>query len=238
MIIEKVKLPSNGLLGYPAEVTVRELKGSELSVIYTSLSDSSVDYVLKQALVDDSKNIDLDMMADQDKLFLLIKLRILTLGPNLIQNVKSPYGTQRIQEVELDLASMEVMYLEQKELDKELEVTDQNGTVYVLKRRVPNRKVIEEIMEAKEKHNISSYDDALLRMVSLLDPKIKAPNGYKARPVHEVVDFLGNLPGRQLKEVYNFVEMPFGINPTFEVECEETRQSFLGVVAFSADLFR
>lgn len=236
MIIEKIKLPSNGLLGYPADITIREMKGSELSAIYTSLSDASVEYVLGKCIVE-PEGLDVSELSDQDKAFIMVKLRIISLGDTVKQFVRSPYSS-KMQEVEVDLTALDVVYLSEEELGRELTIKDQNNKEYSFKRRIPNKKVMEEILIAKEKHNISSYDDALLRVVSLMDPKIKAPDGYKVRPVHEMVDFLSNLPGKVLLEVFKYIDLQFGIVPTFTAICEQTKQEFLGVLAFSADLFR
>jgi len=233
MIIEKVKLPSNGLLGYPAEVTIRDLKGSELSAVYTSLSDASVDYVLESVIKEKDEAFDVSKLADQDKFFLLLKLRIMTLGPIIGQVINSPFS-KKSQKVEVDLSKLDVIYLTQEALDKTIEVEDQNKKKFIISRRIPNKEIIEQILVVKEKHNISSYDDALLRLVSLLNPKIND----KIRPVNEFVDFLANLPGQQLLNIYKFAELQFGISPVYEVECEDTKQTFLGVLAISADLFR
>ena len=231
MLIDKVHLPSNGLLGYNREVTVKEIGGLGLTAVYESLTDASIDLALREAV----EGVDIEELCDEDKLFLLLKARTLTLGNIVTQPVVSPY-TQTVQKQEVDLNSFDYTLLTQELLDTELVVKDREGKEYTFTRRVATKEIIESLLKTKERHLLADSYLGILRIISKLNPKV---NGKVVSNIDLINLLAHELLGSELVKLLKFVDgLIFGLNLTYTAVCTETNQEFLGVFGLSADLFR
>ena len=109
-MIEKITLPSNGLLyngEIPAELTIQNLTSDEESMLYGSAGDKAIDNIVKSIVKED---IDVNALTVFDRHFILMKGRILTYGPMYPIEVKCNCGNSFHHEV--DLNSLPVYSLE------------------------------------------------------------------------------------------------------------------------------
>ena len=67
--------------------------------------------------------------------------------------------------------------------------------------------------------------------------KIATVNGKK-KSIGELVEYLENIPGNQLVKISRFLDRKFGLQTTFEAECEQCHGIFTGGIGINADLFR
>jgi hypothetical protein len=66
---------------------------------------------------------------------------------------------------------------------------------------------------------------------------IEKINGKK-KSISEIIEFLDNLPGNEFVKLTNQLEFKFGLDTTFEIECESCGSTFTGGLGINADLFR
>lgn len=223
--IDKKVLPSNGLLpNVPREATIRGMKGREISTLFSSLTDASVDAIIK-GVTDPS--LDPEIMCDEDKTFILHQARVLTFGNEVQQTLRCPI-CGHIHDYIVGYDSLEIIYLAEEHFNEELEVDGK-----IIKRRVPTQETINEANRYKEKVNLpDSYAFILLQAT-----KIATVNGKK-KSIGELVEYLENIPGNQLVKISRFLDRKFGLQTTFEAECEQCHGIFTGGIGINADLFR
>jgi len=227
--INKYKLPSNGLLGYQDEVSIRSMTGRELSTAYSSLSDASIEEIIKGVI---EPKIDLRIMADEDKLFILHTTRVLTFGKELRQVLRCPICGE-IHDYEVNYDDFKIDYLDIKEESSILKLKD---TDIEVKRKIP---VAEDYLEAKyfqEKYSIPERDSFLI-LQALKVEYIKDDKKHY-RTMREKVDYLGDLQGSLFMDIVEFVNVRFGLNTNFNVECKSCSNVIQGGVGISADFFR
>lgn len=222
--IEKVILPSNGLLGVEREVTIRGMKGIEISTLFSSLTDAAIDNIIKSVT---DPSLDPENLCDEDKKFILHKTRVLTFGNNIEQTLRCPY-CRNIHTYELNYKDFEVTLLEEDYITKVIEI----GNDKIIP-RIPNSKVFNEINRYKDKANLSSDYTFILLQVARID----TVNGKKI-PIVKMIEYLENLPGVELVKLSKELDVKFGLNTTFIVECNNCNTAFTGGIGINADLFR
>jgi hypothetical protein len=223
--IEKKILPSNGILDYiPKEVVIRGMKGREISTLFSSLSDAAIDDIIKNVV---EPALDPNELCDEDKLFILHQTRVLTFGTEVQQTLRCPF-CGHIHNYVLDYSDFEIIYLEEDYLKEELTINNAS-----IKRRIPNSKILDEVKVYKEKIKLpDSYAFILLQAT-----KIASING-KRKSIGELVEYLENLPGKELVKISKFLEKNFGLQTSFKVECVQCKTAFTGGIGINADLFR
>ena len=226
MIIDKLKLPSNGLLGVPKEINVKALTGRELNMIYSSLSDASVNEVIKRIT---EPQMDPDLLCDEDKGAILYFSRLLTFGENIDQFFKCPHCGQ-IHKQTVRYSDLTVNYLE--EFDSVIELGN-GDKVY---KRVPTQEIQNEINQFKEKNNIDAFDSYLLYLLARIE-KVVTPNEI-INNRFLLFNYLGDLHGKEFAKIMDNIEVNFGLDVTFRAFCPNTKLEFVGVVGINADFFR
>jgi hypothetical protein len=101
---EKIILPSNGVFyeNIPTELTIRSLTTSEEQLLYGSTSDTTIDRIIANCIVE-PKNFPIDELIPADKMFILMKIRIVTYGQDYNQYVYCPYCSyEGVMQVDLD----------------------------------------------------------------------------------------------------------------------------------------
>lgn len=224
--IDKKVLPSNGLMsGIPREVTIRGMLGREISTLFSSLTDSAVDAVI--ANVTDPE-LDPEMLCDEDKQFILHQTRILTFGSEIQQTLRCPF-CGHVHDYVVNYDDLDLTYLEEDVLNGILTLEDNTK----IERRIPTARVMGDIIHYKEKTKApQSYAFIFLQVA-----RIGKVNG-KARSIGELVEYLENLPGKELLKISKFLDIKFGIDTTFTVECNKCGTAFTGGIGINADLFR
>jgi hypothetical protein len=224
--IEKKVLPSNGLLeDVPREVAIRGMRGREISTVLSSLTDASVDEVIKSVT---NPSLEPENLCDEDKKFVLHQTRILTFGEEIQQTLRCPF-CGHIHDYTINYSDLELTYLEEEVLNDVLELSD--GTK--ITRRIPSSKTMEEIIRYKDKVKFPPSYSFLFLQAS----RIGKVNGKKM-PIGEMITWLENIPGKELSKISKFLDIRFGLDTTFEVECAGCGTSFTGGIGISADLFR
>lgn len=226
MIVKKIKLGSNGQVeGIPSEITVRALKGKELSLIFTSLTEASIDTVIKAIVEED---IDIGLLPDEDRFQILLTAKEITFGPEIKQQFLCPYCNHTFEHTML-VDDLEFTSLEKELFTKEHELS--NGDK--IKLRLPNKSIWQQIEKARNTLNYTFDYDYLF----LLASKIKIVNS-KELSITGVIDYLENLPGKYFREISDLTKFKFGYTKTYEIECEKCNNTFLGGIGVNADLFR
>jgi len=223
--IDKKVLPSNGLLNdVPKEVIIRGMKGREISTLFSSLTDASIEQIIKDVT---DPSLDPELLTDEDKAFILHTTRVLTFGNEIQQTLKCPF-CGHIHTYIVEYSDFSVTLLPDDHLDEEFVLGDKT-----LKRRVPTKEVLESAKLYKEKVNLpDSYAFILLQA-----SKIATINGKK-KSMAELVEYLENLPGNELVKVSEFLNVKSGIDTTFKVECTNCKTAFTGGIGINADMFR
>ena len=139
---EKVTLPSNGYIdGVPKEVNIRGMKGREISTIFSSLTDSAIEDVIQSVT---KEELNLDILPDEDKFFILHRTRVLTFGDTIQQKLRCP-KCGKIHDYAVKYDDLEVTQLEENP-EKDIEIGGRTFT-----RRIPTKAVYDEINRFKEK---------------------------------------------------------------------------------------
>lgn len=223
--IDKKVLPSNGLIeGVPKEVTIRGMKGKEISTLFSSLTDASIESIIKEVT---DPRLDPEELTDEDKAFILHQTRVLTFGHELQQTLRCPF-CKHIDNYILDYKNFEVIYLNENHLTDELEL---DGVT--IKRRLVNTELLKEARNYKNKVNLpDDYAFILLQATRI------ASLNNKKKTIAELVEYLENIQGKDLVKVARFLDAKFGLQTDFTVECSNCHTAFTGGVGINADMFR
>ena len=114
------KLPSAGVFGGPAEVTVRPMTTKEEKIIYTSRDGSFLEKIVKSCIVE-PKDISMDLLHPNDISYLLYMIREMTFGPTYRQTTVCPNCGLK-QEVIVDITEMTYEILDTNTIDEKLKV--------------------------------------------------------------------------------------------------------------------
>jgi hypothetical protein len=224
--LNKIILPSNGLIeGIPREVAVRGMKGVEISTVYSSLSEASIDNVIKNVT---DPSLDPDTLCDEDKKAILHETRRLTFGDELNLTLKCPI-CGKIHNYTINYKDLEVTVADQDKLEETFTMFDGK----VIKRGIPTKATWNVITRHKEKRNLPDTYAFLLLQVAHID----TVNGKKMS-VAELIEYLENIPGKDLVKLTKFLDYKFGLDTTFKTECKSCHTEFTGGVGINADLFR
>lgn len=224
--IEKKVLPSNGLMeDIPREVVIRGMLGREISTLFSSLNDAAIDDIIKNVT---DPSLDPDYLCDEDKQFILHQTRILTFGNELQQTLRCPI-CGHVHDYIINYDDLDFNLLTEDTLNEKLKLADGN----VLERRVPSSRIMRDIIRYKEKANKPSSYAFIFLQVS----RLGLING-KQRSIGDLVEYLENMPGKELVKVSRFLDFKFGLDTSFMVECDKCQSSFTGGIGITADLFR
>lgn len=227
MNITKIKLPSNGLLEkVPAEITVRGMKGQELSMIYSNFNDESVDEVIKAVIVDE--DINLTDLTDQDKAAILHSTRTQTFGNITTQAVPCPFCGQ-IHEYDINYDQFETKFLEEEY------ITNNNITIgdNTYERRVPTSGTYQQLRAFRDKYNINQHDEYILKQMAFIKKlNNKVPGDL------QLLNHLKDLPGKELHELSRELELDFGLKTIYKVDCNNCKKTIPGVLGITPNLFR
>lgn len=224
--IDKLLLPSCGVDGNtPKEVTVRDMKGSQLSTLYSSLTDASIEAIIGEVTKED---INVELLCDEDKAAILHKTRRLTFGDEVQQTLRCPH-CNKIHDYTIDYNDLETVMLDTELFNEPIVLSD--GTI--ITRRLPNKAIIAEILRQQEKFQLDKSTSYNLMLFS----KIDTING-KTFTVRQAVDFLEALDGRDWALLSKMLDIRFGLNPTYIVECKDCGLAIPGGLGINADLFR
>lgn len=227
MNIKKINLVSDGLLeNVPETITVREMKGSELSTVFSNFNDEAVEYVIESVIVDEG--IDIDDLTEQDKHLILHTTRVLTFGNTITQTLRCPFCNQ-IHDYDIDYSEFDIDLLDETYL------SDSKFTVgeHTYERKIPTARDFKTIKRFKERANISFQDDFIvLQMLH-----IKSVDG-KVLPNSTLIDLLKDIPAKELLEVSKKLSTKFGLNTNYAVECLACGNEIQGVLGITPNLFR
>lgn len=227
--MDKLVLASKGLLEAPEEVTVRGMLGKEISTLFSSLTEAAVESIIKNVT---EPSLDPSTLCDEDKKLILHKTRVLTFGNEVQQTLRCPYCSH-IADYVLSYDDFTITNLDENYLTQEILI---NGFTVLKDKiipRIPLKKHWDEINRHKEKVNLADNYAFILLQVA----KIETING-KRLSVGQAIDYLENLPGKELIKLSKKLDIKFGIDTTFTVECVKCKTPFTGGVGINADLFR
>lgn len=229
--IKKVALPSNGLLkNVPEEITVRDMTGGEISILYSNFNDEAVEQVVKNVIVD--KEIELDDLTEQDKHLILHQTRVLTFGNILTQSLKCPY-CGLIHEYEINYDNFEITLLEKDYVENNEKQFGKDELEHKYTRKVPTVGDLKAIKLFKDKFNITHQDDYILGVMLFID-KIDD----KKLSQLDLLNHLKDMPGNDLVQLVKWVEIKYGLDTSYTVECESCHNTFPGGLGITPNLFR
>lgn len=225
--LDKIKLPSNGLLKVPKEITIRGLNVGELATIYASMSDASIDTVLKGII---QVSFDTNLLTDEDKSFILHRARQLTFGTDIVVGTRCPFCGEIESAHSVSYDDFKVDYLTPEIVNEELELS--NGDKVT--RNFPTEFDKEQVKKLIMNFSLTSPGDKFtLSQVLLLD-KV---NGSKLSALDKL-NYIRNMTPMDFSKLVQFNIYKYGINTTYTVECKGCGQTYTGGIGLSADLFR
>lgn len=206
------KLPSAGVFGGPAEVTVRPMTTKEEKIIYTSRDGSFLEKIVKSCIVE-PKDISMDLLHPNDISYLLYMIREMTFGPTYRQTTVCPNCGLK-QEVIVDITEMTYEILDTNTIDEKLKVKlPICGDTLQLK-----------LVSQGEFNEIDEKVKRLLHQDKVADPEgykyiyrfakmVKSINGEEKTDIKEVISYLDNLNMRDFAEIKDtLANIPIGIN--------------------------
>ncbi len=222
--IKSVQLPSNGLLDVQSEISVRGLRGMELSTLFSSLDEAAVNDVISRIT---TPSLNGDSICDEDKAYILHIARQLTYGQIVTQQMVCPV-CGKIHDYDINYDDFELKKLEQEDVEGAFGIGN-----YTFAKQVPTNETRAPLMRYKEKANLHPSYNYLI----LVATRIKTVNGKRESP-HELITILENMPAQNLSKLVDWLDVKFGLDTTFKVECKSCHTPFAGGLGISADLFR
>jgi hypothetical protein len=224
--IEKIVLPTNGLLdGVPREVTVRGMKGREISTLFSSLNETAIDAVIKDVT---EPSVNVDILSDEDKRYILHKTRELTFGPEITQTLRCP-GCGAVKDYSVNYNDLEFKLLEEDIINTPIKMPDEKE-VWV---KIPTKKDWVALDRYKEKRKLpETYAYILLFAV-----RIKKIND-EVVSLGEAITYLEELPGKDMQYLTDKLSFRYGLLTDFETTCKVCGLNFTGGIGINADLFR
>ena len=172
-------------------------------------------------------------MCDEDKWYILHQARVLTMGTTINLKLKSPHdSTGAIFDYTLDYNDFNLNYLDEDELNREVSVQDLDNKWHTIEKQPLNTLIRDEIDAYRRKFNPPQTEALIWNQAA----KIKKLDGKK-RTIKELVEFILDLPASQLNHLITSLNLNFGLDTTYTVECPTTHLAFTGGLAFTADLF-
>lgn len=239
----KVSLPSNGVLykndeSLPTEVTLRSMTTKDEKLIFGSSNGDIVNKVLANCIKED---IDIMKLVNQDKMYLLIQLRILSYGPYYHINATSPSdGVSR--EYKIDLSELGVKKLDEKEYKKNTSFTlprSKDQVVVQLLDGYASKKVDDNIrkqlkMAAESKAKLS-YDDAEFEQTNA--ERLVSVNGKDLSHV-EKLKYFDNMLAMDSAFIRDRIDnITFGIDDTVDLENPADGEHFIGFYQMGPEFF-
>lgn len=114
-------IPSNGLFGGPKEITLRAMTTREEKILLSTRDFSVFDRLIKSCCVE-PKELDTDLLHQNDIMYLTYVLRDLTFGNTYTQEINCPECGFK-QEIEVDISDMEINILNVENIEDRLKVT-------------------------------------------------------------------------------------------------------------------
>lgn len=223
--VEKTfQLPSNGYFGGPKEIVLRAMTTKEEKILMTSRDFSVFGRIVKSCCVE-PKDLDLNLLHQNDIMYLTYALRELTFGPTYVQEINCPECNFK-QEIEVDISEMEVNILDTDEIDKQLKVKlpvagdtlqlkllssgDLNRIDKAIKTKAAKGKILD----------VDSYEF----LVKLMET-IVTKNDEDFESEEEKKFYADNLHMRDLVTIQNCLnKIEFGINPSIVRTCKKCHE--------------
>lgn len=111
-------LPSNGLLGGPKEVTLRAMTTKEEKIILTTRDMSLFEKLIKSCCVE-PKDLNVDLLHENDIMFLVFALRSITFGDTYEQTITCPECGFK-QDITVNISEMEPHILDTDNIEEKL----------------------------------------------------------------------------------------------------------------------
>jgi hypothetical protein len=224
--IDNVKLPSNGLIdNVPSEVQVRGMKGREISTLYSSLNEAAIEDVIRNVT---TPSLQPDILCDEDKKCILHKTRVLTFGNEIEQSLRCPF-CGNIHTYIIDYDNFNFVLLDEDILSKTVVMSDGK----VITKAIPTKASWDAIHRYKDKRNLPDTYAFLLLQAA----RIGTIDG-KHIGMSDLIEYLENLPGNELVNLSKALDIKFGLDTTFKVECNSCHTDFTGGIGINADMFR
>lgn len=231
-------VPSNGVFGGPKQITLRAMTTREEKILYSSRDANFMRRLVKSCCVE-PKDLDIGLLHQNDILFLTFALRELTFGNTYEQEITCPECGAH-QEVEIDIADMDVSILDTKGLDKKLTVKlPVNGDTLQLKLlSIGESDKIERLVKnkaAKGKLKNPQDYEFLLKLMALIDTR----NGEEFESQEEKQNYTDNLHLRDLNTIQNaLLKIGFGIDNSNIVVCSNCEEEIEVTGLISPEFFR
>lgn len=228
-----IRLPSNGKLGVPEEVTIRNLTGADEKIIYSGLNESSMDKLIKNCIVDPT-DISVSEMCEQDKFYILFQVRILTFGSAYRFETQCQECGAKL-EVSIDLDSLPVQYAPDN-FDDMLNIT-LPARKDEIRIKILNSKDIIEVnrLLAKIKKVNDQGTKMILQMASLID----RVNDKEMKSLIERQKYVESLSSRDIAFIWRKVgALPLGLIQKALADCPVCGKTSEVSVVMNTEFFR
>jgi hypothetical protein len=230
---EKLELPSRGLLGGPATVTLRSMVTADEKLLLGS--DNVIDTVLLSCIVE-PKDVNFDEMTTTDKHFMLIKLRTISYGEEYFVDVPCTECGRR-QEVKVNLEDLPVNMLEDDFVEPYAEIKlPVSGLEIGL--RVPRVRDLDKVEDNAKRFN-RKFPEAKgdIAYIYRLMMHVATVNGEEAgRDLQQLVEGLSVKDSSYFKKKIN--ELKFGYDTEVFHTCVGCREEFTFDLPIGVNFFR
>jgi hypothetical protein len=226
----KIKLPSNGILGYPAEVTVRNLTGADEKMLYSGSHEVATDKLIKRCIVE-PEDFNISDICEQDKYYILLQIRILTYGDEYKFDATCPDCGKKTQ-TEINLDELEVTYADDTFKEK-LELTLPINKSKI-KFRMLTSKEVREVNNRLAKVKGDRGTEYILKCASI----IQSIDG-EDKSLIEKQKFVEDLSSRDINAIWKaYSKINLGVDLKTPMTCPYCQEHNDVQVVMNAEFFR
>jgi len=234
-----VRIPSNGYFGNLKEITLRAMTTKEEKILLTS-RDFSVFKRLISSCCIKPKDLDIDLLHQNDIMYLIYALRQLTFGDTYVQESKCPEcGANN--SIEINISEMDVDFLDTDNIEEKLKVKlPVNGDTLQLKllSSGDNEKLDRIIKQKSAKGRLQDPDS--YRITLGLMELIVSRNDEDFKDEEEKRNYVDNLHMKDLLVINNAINKVsnFGLDNNVIRVCENCGEEITVAGIICPEFFR
>lgn len=217
-------LPSNGIFGGPKEITLRAMTTKEEKIMLTSYDFSVFERIVKSCCVE-PKDLDINLLHQEDIMYLIYALRQITFGNEYAQESICPECGFK-QQIDVDISDMELNYLDTENIEEKLTVKlPVNGDALTLKLLSNgDLKRLDKTVKVKNSQGRLQDPDSYRFTLGIMEI-IATRNGEEFKDLDEKRNYVDTLHLKDLITIQNCISsIKFGLNRTIIRTCQRCKE--------------
>ncbi len=232
------RLPSNGLLGGPKEVTLRAMTTKEEKIILTTRDMTVFERLIKSCCVE-PKELDIGLLHENDIMFLVFALRSITFGDSYEQTITCPECGFK-QDVTINISEMETNILDTDGIDEKLTCTlpVNKDTLQLKLLSTGEINKIDKLVKTRAAKGKVQDPDSYNFILKLMETIVNK-NGEDFESQDEKRHYVENLNMRDLVEIQNTLSnIEFGLDNTLIRTCNKCHEDIEVAGVVCPEFFR